>query len=152
MGDLPETRDKAATPPHAPTRDAFLGGRVLVLQPARGAFVSHEGKVVLALDHYCFWLGTTIGLRNRKYFLLFLLYSCALALWLGLGLGFRLALTLPLTRNRCALALLAGGHALHELLVGLPARLPASVVGVEGDVLWQRVLGGEGAGPRLWDI
>lgn len=36
MGDLPETRDKAATPPHAPTRDAFLGGRVLVLQPARG--------------------------------------------------------------------------------------------------------------------
>ena len=118
-----------------------------LLQPARGAFVSHEGKVVLALDHYCFWLGTTIGLRNRKYFLLFLLYSCALAVWLGLGL--ELALTLPLTRTRCALALFAGGHALHELLVGLPARLPASVVGVEQDVLWQRVLGGEGAAPRV---
>ena len=26
-----------------------------LLQPARGVFVSHEGKVVLGLDHYCFW-------------------------------------------------------------------------------------------------
>lgn len=95
-----------------------------LLQPARGVFVSHEGKVVLGLDHYCFWLGTTIGFRNRKYFLLFLLYSCGLALF-------------------------AGSHALHELLVGLPGRLPASVVGVEQDALWQRVLGGDGPGPRF---
>ena len=31
----------------------------------------------------------------------------------------------------------------------LPGRLPASVVGVEQDALWQRVLGGDGPGPRL---
>ena len=125
-----------------------------LLQPARGVFVSHEGKVVLGLDHYCFWcarlppprgvdptpprptpsrptphnparaavtalpppshcpptalplrarLGTTIGFRNRKYFLLFLLYSCGLALF-------------------------AGSHALHELMVGLPSERPSHLV------------------------
>ena len=31
----------------------------------------------------------------------------------------------------------------------LPGRLPASVVGVEQDALWQRVLGGDGPGPRF---
>ena len=77
--------------------------RTGLLQPARGKFVAHEGKVVLALDHYCFWLGTTVGFDNRKFFLLFVWYS----FWL---------------------CVLGGAVGLHELWVGLPSRLPTDVM------------------------
>lgn len=78
--------------------------RTGLLQPARGKFVAHEGKVVLALDHYCFWLGTTVGFDNRKFFLLFVWYS----FWM---------------------CVFGGAVGLHELWVGLPSRLPADVLG-----------------------
>jgi len=40
---------------------------------------------VLGLDHFCFWIGTPIGLRNRKFFILFLVYSALLCI---VGAGF----------------------------------------------------------------
>ena len=91
-----------------------------LLQPARGRFVAHDGKVVLGLDHYCFWLGQTIGLRNRKYFVLFLMYSCALSAF-------------------------GGVHAAHELFVGLPGRLPAEIADLSQDGVWRKVIQGLGA-------
>ena len=45
------------------------------LVPARGVYVRRAGGVVLGCDHYCRWLGTPIGYRNRKAFVLFVLYS-----------------------------------------------------------------------------
>ncbi len=48
--------------------------------PPRAAWVRAANEVVLGLDHYCYWIARPIGLRNRKFFILFLLYSCALCL------------------------------------------------------------------------
>lgn len=91
-----------------------------LLQPARGHFVAHEGKVILALDHFCFWLGRTIGFQNRKFFVLFLVYSFGLSV-------------------------VGGVHAAHELLVGLPGRLPPEVLGLSQERLWRQVLQGSPA-------
>ncbi|KAL3917318.1 MAG: hypothetical protein SGPRY_006451, partial [Prymnesium sp.] len=45
------------------------------LLPPRATFVRRAGGVVLGLDHYCHWLGTPVGFRNRKLFILFISYS-----------------------------------------------------------------------------
>ena len=47
-------------------------GRLL---PERAMYVHRAGGVVLGLDHYCSWLGTPVGLYNRKMFILFVFYS-----------------------------------------------------------------------------
>lgn len=55
-------------------------GRLL---PPRAYHIRQIREDILALDHFCFWLNRPIGLRNRKFFLLFLAYSglvCALGL------------------------------------------------------------------------
>ena len=45
------------------------------LLPERAMFVRRAGGVVLGLDHFCGWLGTPVGLYNRKLFILFVSYS-----------------------------------------------------------------------------
>ena len=47
------------------------------LLPPRAMYVRRAGAVVLGIDHYCGWLGTPVGLRNRKLFVLFVCYSAA---------------------------------------------------------------------------
>ena len=42
-----------------------------------------KGRVVLGFDHYCGWLGTTVGLHNRKFFVLLLLHGSALCNFAG---------------------------------------------------------------------
>lgn len=49
------------------------------LVPPR-ARVLRNGKMVLGFDHHCGWLGVPIGLHNRKFFVLFLLYAAALCM------------------------------------------------------------------------
>lgn len=69
------------------------------LVPPRGLYVRrYGGRVVLGFDHYCFWLGAPVGLYNRRHFILFILYTAAMAAIAAVHLG-------------------------HELLVALPARL-----------------------------
>jgi hypothetical protein len=54
--------------------------------PPRARYVRRLDEVILGFDHYCWWLGTPIGWRNRKFFVLFLLWSTALSgfgLWLS---------------------------------------------------------------------
>ena len=46
--------------------------------PPRARYVRRAGVVVLGLDHFCEWLGVPVGLRNRKFYLQFTLYSLAL--------------------------------------------------------------------------
>ena len=45
------------------------------LLPERATYVRRAGGVVLGLDHFCGWLGTPVGLYNRKLFILFVSYS-----------------------------------------------------------------------------
>lgn len=47
--------------------------------PPRSRYVRRAGGVVLGLDHYCAWLGTPVGLRNRKSFVLYVAYSAVFA-------------------------------------------------------------------------
>jgi len=45
-------------------------------RPPRAHHCSARGECVLRMDHYCLWTVNTIGLRNYKFFILFLLYAC----------------------------------------------------------------------------
>ena len=66
------------------------------LVPPGGLYVRRAGaSVILGFDHYCFWLGAPVGLRNRRHFILFTVYTGALAA-------------------------IAAGHLAYELLVALP--------------------------------
>ena len=49
--------------------------------PPRSYFVKRLGTAILGFDHHCWWLGTPIGWRNRKFFLLFVLWSSLLCLF-----------------------------------------------------------------------
>lgn len=67
-------------------------GRLL---PERAVYVRRADAVVLGLDHYCIWLGSPIGFRNRKFFVLFVCYS---ALFCAMGVAhsaYDLLCTLP---------------------------------------------------------
>lgn len=55
--------------------------RTSVLLPARSGHVSRVGETILHLDHHCWWLDAPIGHFNRRYFILFLLWSAALAVY-----------------------------------------------------------------------
>jgi len=62
-----------------PSTACKRSGRLL---PPRARYVRRAGRVIVGFDHYCFWLGTPIGFRNRKFFILFVLYS---ALFCAMG-------------------------------------------------------------------
>ena len=55
--------------------DVSVCKRTGLLLPPRAQYVRRAGGVVLGLDHYCHWIGTPVGLRNRKFFVLFVVYS-----------------------------------------------------------------------------
>uniref|UniRef100_A0A7S3WDB0 Palmitoyltransferase n=1 Tax=Emiliania huxleyi TaxID=2903 RepID=A0A7S3WDB0_EMIHU len=74
-GVLPEEWRVEAHRGHAPFYICRRTGRKL---PPRCFHIKSLGQDVLFLDHFCFWLNKPIGLRNRKYFLLFLGYSLLL--------------------------------------------------------------------------
>eukprot|EP00966_Prymnesium_polylepis_P212984 4932545-Prymnesium_polylepis.1 len=69
---LPETWQAAADAGDVPAEVCKRSERLL---PLRGRFVRRHGCVVLGFDHYCVYLGTPIGLHNRRYFIQFLGYS-----------------------------------------------------------------------------
>lgn len=61
-------------------RSATVCKRSGRLLPERAMYVRRAGEVILGLDHFCGWLGTPIGLYNRKLFILFVFYSCVFCL------------------------------------------------------------------------
>lgn len=46
-------------------------------KPPRSHHCSMAGACVLKMDHYCVWMGNTIGLLNYRSFVLFLAWTCA---------------------------------------------------------------------------
>jgi hypothetical protein len=50
-----------------------------LLVPPRARYVRREDAIILHLDHYCWFFASAIGLHNRKYFVLYISYSFALA-------------------------------------------------------------------------
>ena len=50
-----------------------------VMLPPRARYVRRLGRVILHFDHYCWFLQRPIGLRNRKFFVLFTCYSFLLS-------------------------------------------------------------------------
>ena len=69
------------------------------------------GCVCLHLDHYCWFLQKAIGLRNRKFFILFCCYSLALT---AFALALDLAELIPIhqrAHDTSAAALLPGVNA-----------------------------------------
>ncbi|KAL9643256.1 hypothetical protein ABK040_014713 [Willaertia magna] len=42
--------------------------------PPRAHFSSVQKKLILRMDHYCVWVNNVVGLRNHKFFYLFLFY------------------------------------------------------------------------------
>jgi hypothetical protein len=56
----------------------------LLMRPARAKH--HYGRCIAVFDHYCLWVGNSIGLYNMRYFLLFLIvtaWSCAHGVIIG---------------------------------------------------------------------
>ena len=77
----PEWESQAASGAEA----AIVCPRTGRLVPPRAMYVRRAGTVVLGLDHYCAWLGTPVGLCNRKLFILFVGYS---ALFCSIGASY----------------------------------------------------------------
>lgn len=73
--DWEDKGDVAAVTFGPATEEAPAGVRV----PPRAYYVKRMGATVLGFDHYCWWLGCAIGWRNRKFFVLFVLWSMLLA-------------------------------------------------------------------------
>mmetsp|Transcript_32888 Transcript_32888/g.40398 ORF Transcript_32888/g.40398 Transcript_32888/m.40398 type:complete len:324 (-) Transcript_32888:256-1227(-) len=56
-------------------------------KPDRTHHSRKMGRCVLEMDHYCPWVNNCIGHFNKKYFLLFIFYSCITLLLYCIGAG-----------------------------------------------------------------
>jgi palmitoyltransferase len=53
-------------------------------KPPRAHYCSVTRRLVLNMDHFCPWVVNTVGFYNRKFFVLFLLYTCVtIAVFIG---------------------------------------------------------------------
>lgn len=58
--------------------------RTRLYRPLRSHFCSITRRVVLNMDHFCPWVINTVGFYNRKFFVLFLIYTAASCCWVVL--------------------------------------------------------------------
>ena len=103
-GRLPSDWERLA---QGGAEEATVCKRSGLLLPPRGRYVRRAGGVVLGLDHFCHWLGTPVGYRNRKLFILFISYSTVFCLMGSAHSMCAAAATLPSRRvDAAALPLL----------------------------------------------
>jgi palmitoyltransferase len=51
----------------------------LVVKPIRSKYCANSGFVVARMDHYCVWLNNTIGYKNHRTFIIFLILQFLLS-------------------------------------------------------------------------
>ena len=66
-----------------------------IFKPERCHHCSRCKRCILGMDHHCPWLGVCIGFRNRKFFLLLLIYTVIAILLL---LGFNLPMVIKIIK------------------------------------------------------
>jgi len=69
------------------------------LKPPRSHYCSVTRRLVLNMDHFCPWVNNTVGFYNRKFFLLFLVYSCVTCLYSAVMLYLDGSLSLMTPKN-----------------------------------------------------
>lgn len=85
-------------------------------KPDRAHYCRVLKKGVLRMDHYCPWLGNTVGFHNQKFFFLFLLYTNAACAQLGISfLQLLVQYSLPALTTFC----LIGAEGLTVLVTSL---------------------------------
>lgn len=85
-------------------------------KPDRAHYCRVLKKGVLRMDHYCPWLGNTVGFFNQKFFFLFLLYTNAACAHLGISfIQLLVQYTLPALTTFC----LVGAEGLTLLISSL---------------------------------
>jgi len=71
-------------------------------KPDRAHYCRVLKKGVLRMDHYCPWLGNTVGFHNQKFFFLFLFYTNAACAQLGISfIQLLVQYTLPALTTFC---------------------------------------------------
>eukprot|EP00298_Acanthocystis_sp_HF-20_P001886 c12360_g1_i2.p1 GENE.c12360_g1_i2~~c12360_g1_i2.p1 ORF type:complete len:286 (-),score=81.64 c12360_g1_i2:27-884(-) len=63
----------------------------LRFKPPRSHYDSITRRLVLNMDHFCPWVVNTVGFYNRKFFILFLFYTCLACLWFVIAIVVRVA-------------------------------------------------------------
>ena len=91
--------------------------------PPRARYVKRMDEVILGFDHFCWWLGTPIGFRNRKFFILFVLWSAILA---GFGLVLAAAEGCRMLPGVCTGQLVDPSQLTSNLAKSLPADIIAA--------------------------
>lgn len=130
------------------------------LVPPRGLFVRRAGEsVILGFDHYCFWIGAPIGLRNRRHFIHFTMWTAVMAIVASAHLVYELGVALParLRLHETMVALAAGPETLSawrrrglQLLTEPSAMAGWSAQEAED---WQQLFGPEWvAVPFIWGM
>lgn len=85
-------------------------------KPDRAHYCRVLKKGVLRMDHYCPWLGNTVGFHNQKFFFLFLFYTNAACAQLGISfIQLLVQYTLPALTTFC----LIGAEGLTVLITSL---------------------------------
>jgi hypothetical protein len=80
-GTVPQAwSDRIASDPQQAARYRYCHKSGLY-RPPRSHYCSVTQRVVLNMDHFCPWVVNTVGYYNRKYFVLFLLYTLATCSW-----------------------------------------------------------------------
>jgi len=114
-------RDKENPPPEATEKkrgsnEARWCRKSEAYKPDRAHYCRVLQKGVLRMDHYCPWLGNTVGFHNQKFFFLFLVYTNAACGQLGWTfLKFLVEYSLPAMTGFC----LIGAEALTLLISSL---------------------------------
>merc|ERR1719281_1447445 len=114
-------RDKENPPPEATEKkrgsdEARWCRKSEAYKPDRAHYCRVLQKGVLRMDHYCPWLGNTVGFHNQKFFFLFLVYTNAACAQLGISfLQLLVQYTLPALTTFC----LVGAEGLAALLGGI---------------------------------
>ena len=72
--------------------------RCAAYKPPRAHHCTTTGRCIVKLDHYCPWTNNAVGVRNHKFFLLFIFYTFLLCFY-ALGLLIRMALAKALDQE-----------------------------------------------------